>query len=119
MSRKATMENLEKAVEDSTARVSDLEKQLEDAKGRQREAVIKVRERKREMEQENNNEVAAVNKEVFWEDITPNELRIKWDELLLIGEVREYIESERARHKAAAEKNDLAQDNPITPDTLR
>ena len=29
------------------------------------------------MEQEKNNDIAAVNKEVFWEDITPNELRMK------------------------------------------
>ena len=111
MSRKASMENLEKAVEDSTARVSDLEKQLEDAKARQREAVNKVRERKRKMEQENNNEVAAVNKDVFWADITAAELRMKWDELLLIAEVREYIESERAKHKAAVGKNSAAEVN--------
>ena len=56
------------------------------------------------MKQENNNNIAAVNKEVFWSDITAAELRMKWDELLLIAEVREYIVSEREKRKAAAEK---------------
>lgn len=105
------MENLEKAVEGSTARVSELEKQLEDAKARQREAINKKRERERELEQENNNEIAAVNREVFWPDINAAELRMKWDELLLISEVKKYIESERAKHKTAVGKNSAAEVN--------
>ena len=52
MSRKASIKNLRKAADDTSARVSELEKQLEEAKAKQAEAQIKVREREKEIQQE-------------------------------------------------------------------
>ena len=103
MARKATIENLRRAVDDSAARVSELEKLLEDAKTRQAEAQNKVREREKEIEQENNNELAVLVKKFFGSDITPNEFEKEMTELLLIGEVTEYIESEKAGRKKKTE----------------
>ena len=103
MARKATIENLRKAVDDSAARVSELEKLLEDAKTRQTEAQNKVREREKEIEQENNNELAVLVIKFFGSDITPDEFEKEMNELLLIGEVTEYIESEKAGRKEKAE----------------
>lgn len=103
MARKATIENLRKAVDDSAARVSELEKLLEDAKTRQTEAQNKVREREKEIEQENNNELAVLVKKFFGSDITPDEFEKEMTELLLIGEVKEYIESEKTNRKGKTE----------------
>lgn len=103
MARKATIENLRKAVDDSAARVSELEKLLEDAKTRQTEAQNKVREREKEIEQENNNELAVLVKKFFGSDITPDEFEKEMTELLLIGEVTEYIESEKANRREKSE----------------
>ena len=103
MARKATIENLRRAVDDSAARVSELEKLLEDAKTRQAEAQNKVREREKEIEQENNNELAVLVKKFFGSDISPDEFKREMEELLLIGEVSEYIESEKAGRKEKAE----------------
>ena len=103
MARKATIENLRKAVDDSAARVSELEKLLEDAKTRQTEAQNKVREREKEIEKENNNELAVLVKKFFGSDITPDEFEKEMTELLLIGEVMEYIESEKTNRKEKSE----------------
>ena len=103
MARKATIENLRKAVDDSAARVSELEKLLEDAKTRQTEAQNKVREREKEIEQENNNELAVLVKKFFGSDISPDEFEKEMDELLLIGEVTEYIKSEKTSRKERTE----------------
>ena len=103
MARKATIENLRKAVDDSAARVSELEKLLEDAKTRQTEAQNKVREREKQIEQENNNELAVLVKKFFGSDITSDELEKEMTELLLIGEVTEYIESEKANRREKLE----------------
>ena len=86
---------------------------LEAAKNDSVGAWDKVSARKNELEQESNKGLAAVDREVFWNDITPEELRMKWDELLLINEVKDYIESERAKHIPAAENN-AANDNNNT-----
>lgn len=40
-------------------------------------------------------------------DITPDEFEKEMKELMLINEVREYIESEREKRKAASEKNSV------------
>lgn len=103
MARKATIENLRKAVDDTTTRVSELEKQLEDAKNKQVEAQNKVREREKEIEQENNNKLAAMVKKFFGSDISPDLFDKEMSELLLIGEVTEYIESEKADRREKAE----------------
>ena len=78
---------------------------LEVAKNDSVGAWDKVSARKTELEQENNKGLAAVDREVFWDDITPDELKIKWGELLLINEVKEYIESERAKRIADTKNN--------------
>ena len=103
MARKATIENLRRAVDDSAARVSELEKQLEEAKNRQAEAQNKVREREKQIEQENNNELAVLVKKFFGSDISPDEFEKEMTELLLIGEVMEYIESEKTNRKVKTE----------------
>ena len=51
------------------------------------------------MEQENNNALAEISKKIFWADISAEELQSKWDELLLIAEVKEYIEFEKVNHE--------------------
>ena len=105
MSRKASIKNLKKAADETAARVSELEKQLEEAKAKQAEAQIKVREREKELQQEENNDLADKVRLFFGADITPDEFEKEMNELLLINEVKEYIESERAKRKAGAEKN--------------
>ena len=105
MSRKASIKNLKKAADETAARVSELEKQLEEAKAKQAEAQNKVREREKEIMQEENNDLAEKVRIFFGEDITPDEFEKEMNELLLINEVREYIESEREKRKAGAEKN--------------
>ena len=105
MARKASIENLRKAADDTAARVSDLEKQLEEAKAKQAEAQNKVREREKEIQQEVNNDLARKARLFFGGDIMPNEFEKEMNELMLINEVKEYIESEREKRKAAAENN--------------
>jgi hypothetical protein len=105
MARKASIKNLKKAADDTAARVSELEKQLEEAKAKQVEAQNKVREREKEIQQEENNVLAEKVRNFFGEDIIPEEFEKEMNELMLINEVKEYIESERAKRKAAAEKN--------------
>ena len=103
MARKASIKNLKKAADHTAARVSELEKQLEEAKAKQAEAQNKVREREKEIQQDENNDLADKVRLFFGEDITPNEFEKKMNELLLINEIREYIESEKEKRKAAAE----------------
>lgn len=105
MARKASIENLRKAADDTAARVSDLEKQLEEAKAKQAEAQNKVREREKEIQQEENNDLAEKVRIFFGEDIIPDEFEKEMDELLLINEVKEYIESERAKRIADTKNN--------------
>ena len=114
MARKASIENLRKAADDTAARVSDLEKQLEEAKTKQAEAQNKVREREKEIMQEKNNDLADKVRLFFGEDIIPDEYEKEMNELLLINEVREDIESEREKRKAATENNsdETANDEP-------
>ena len=107
MSRKASIKNLKKAADDTAARVSELEKQLEEAKAKQAEAQNKVREREKEIQQKTNNDLADKVSNFFGEDITPDEFEKEMNELLLINEVKEYIESEREKRKSAAEKNSV------------
>ncbi len=85
---------------------------LEAAKNDSVGAWDKVSVRRNEPEQEKYNGLAATVKEDFWDDITPDELKIKWGELLLINEVKEYIESERAKHIAVIDNN-ITNDNNI------
>lgn len=116
MARKADIKNLIKEAERKDQRVIEIEKMLEAAKNDSVGAWDKVSARKNELEQEDNKGLAAVDRKVFWNDITPEELRMKWDELLLINEVKDYIESERAKHITAAENN-AANDNNTAQDT--
>ncbi|MCR5123426.1 MAG: hypothetical protein K6B74_13520 [Ruminococcus sp.] len=104
MARKADIKNLIKEAERKDQRVIEIEKMLEAAKNDSVGAWDKVSVRRNEMEQETNKALAAVDREVFWNDITPEELRMKWDELLLINEVKDYIESERAKHNVGSDK---------------
>ena len=106
MARKASIKNLKKAADDTAARVSELEKQLEEAKAKQAEAQNKVREREKEIMQEENNDLAEKVRIFFGEDIIPDEFEKEMNELMLINEVREYIVSEREKRKVAAEKKD-------------
>ena len=105
MARKASIENLRKAADDTAARVSELEKQLEEAKAKQAEAQNKVREREKEIMQEKNNDLADKVRLFFGADITTDEFEKEMNELLLINEVKEYIESERAKRIADTKNN--------------
>ena len=114
MARKASIENLKKAADDTAVRVSELEKQLEEAKAKQAEAQNKVREREKEIMQEENNDLADKVRLFFGEDIIPDEFEKEMNELLLINEVKEYIVSERKKRKATAENisDEIANDEP-------
>ena len=103
MSKKASIKDLKKAADDTAMRVSELEKQLEEAKAKQVEAQNKVREREKEIQQEENNDLADKVRLFFGADITPDEFEKEMTELMLINEVKEYIESEREKRKSAAE----------------
>ena len=123
MARKADIKNLIKEAERKDQRVIEIEKMLEAAKNDSVGAWDKVSARRNELEQENNKGLAAVDRDVFWDNITPEELRMKWDELLLINEVKDYIESERAKHitsatNNAANDNNSVQDNPEQADKI-
>lgn len=114
MARKASIENLKKAADDTAVRVSELEKQLEEAKAKQAEAQNKVREREKEIQQEENNDLAEKARLFFGADINPDEFEKEMNELLLINEVKEYIVSEREKRKATAENisDETANDEP-------
>ena len=104
MGRKADINNLIRDAEHKDKIVIDAENYLETAKANSAEAWVKVEKRRKELEQENNNALAEISKKIFWNDITAEELQSKWDELLLIAEVKEYIEFEKANHKAELAK---------------
>jgi hypothetical protein len=100
MGRKADINNLIRDAEHKDKIVIDAENHLETAKANSADAWDKVRKRRKELEQENNNALAEISKNLFWADISAEELQSKWDELLLIAEVKEYIEFEKANHEA-------------------
>ena len=100
MGRKADINNLIRDAEHKDKIVIDAENHLETAKANSAEAWNKVEKRRKELEQENNNALAEISKKIFWNDITAEELQSKWDELLLIAEVKEYVEFEKANHEA-------------------
>ena len=104
MGRKADINNLIRDAEHKDKIVIDAENYLETAKANSAEAWNKVEKRRKELEQENNNALAEISKKLFWADITAEELQSKWDELLLISEVKEYIEFEKANHEAELAK---------------
>ena len=109
MGRKADINNLIRDAEHKDKIVIDAENYLETAKANSAEAWNKVEKRRKELEQENNNALAEISKKLLWADISAEELQSKCDELLLISEVKEYIEFEKANHEAelkrkAAEK---------------
>ncbi len=100
MGRKADINNLIRDAEHKDKIVIDAENYLETAKANSAEAWVKVEKRRKELEQENNNALADISKKLFWNDISAEELQSKCDELLLIAEVKEYIEFEKANHEA-------------------
>ncbi|EXM40261.1 hypothetical protein RASY3_09100 [Ruminococcus albus SY3] len=100
MGRKADINNLIRDAEHKDKIVIDAENYLETAKANSAEAWVKVEKRRKELEQENNNALAEISKKLFWADISAEELQSKWDELLFIAEVKEYIDSEKAKHEA-------------------
>ena len=109
MGRKADINNLIRDAEHKDKIVIDAENYLETAKANSADAWDKVEKRRKELEQENNNALAEISKKLLWADISAEELQSKCDELLLISEVKEYIEFEKANHEAelkrkAAEK---------------
>ena len=104
MGRKADINNLIRDAEHKDKIVIDAENYLETAKANSAEAWNKVEKRKKELEQENNNALAEISKRLFWTEISAEELQSKWDELLLIAEVKEYIEFEKANHEAELAK---------------
>ena len=109
MGRKADINNLIRDAEHRDKIVIDAENYLETAKANSADAWDKVEKRRKELEQENNNALAEISKKLLWADISAEELQSKCDELLLISEVKEYIEFEKANHEAelkrkAAEK---------------
>ena len=99
MGRKADINNLIRDAEHKDKIVIDAENYLETAKANSAEAWNKVEKRRKELEQENNNALAEISKRLFWNDISAEELQSKLDELLLIAEVKEYIEFEKANHE--------------------
>ena len=100
MGRKADINNLIRDAEHKDKIVIDAENHLETAKANSAEAWNKVEKRRKELEQENNNALAEISKKIFWNDITAEELQSKWDELLLISEVEEYVAFEKANYEA-------------------
>ncbi len=112
MGRKANIDNLIRDAKRADERIADIEKMLKTAKDDSASAWDKVAVRKNELEQENNNGLAKEIKAVFGDDISAAELKRQLEELLLIDEVREYIESERWKRKADDYNNaDAADDN--------
>ena len=104
MGRKADINNLIRDAEHKDKIVIEAENYLETAKANSVEAWNKVEKRRKELEQENNNALAEISKRLFWNDISAEELQSKWDELLLIAEVEEYVAFEKANHKAELAK---------------
>ena len=104
MGRKADINNLIRDAEHKDKIVIDAVNYLETAKANSAEAWNKVEKRRKELEQENNNALAEISKRLFWTEISAEELQSKWDELLLIAEVKEYIEFEKANYKAELER---------------
>ena len=111
MARKANIDNLIRDAKKIDDRIIEIEKMLETAKSDSASAWDKVSERKKELEQENNNGIANEVKTVFGEDITASELKRQFGELLLIDEVKEYIESEKTKRRADKEKKTPTETN--------
>ncbi len=111
MARKANIDNLIRDAKKIDDRIIEIEKMLETAKSDSASAWDKVSERKKELEQENNNGIANEVKDVFGEDITPAELSKELKYILLIDEVKEYIESEKVNRNAAAENKTNTENN--------
>ena len=86
MARKADIKNLIKEAERKDQRVIEIEKMLEAAKNDSVGAWDKVSARRNELEQENNNGLAAVVKEVFWNDITRAVVNQRSQGIYRIGE---------------------------------
>ena len=99
MGRKADINYLIRDAEHKDKIVIDAINNLETAKANSAEAWVKVEKRRKELEQENNNALADISKKLFWNDISAEKLQSKWDELLLIAEVKEYVEFEKAKHE--------------------
>ena len=78
-----------------------------------------MREREKEIMQEENNDLAEKVRIFFGEDIIPDEFEKEMNELMLINEVREYIVSEREKRKADVEnkiKEDTQNDSMVSDD---
>ena len=114
MARKANIDNLISDAKKADERIAEIEKMLKTAKADSAGAWDKVSVRKNELEQENNNGLAKEVKTVFGEDITAAELNRQLSELLLIDEVREYIELEKAERMAADENNNECSDDNVS-----
>ena len=114
MARKANIDNLIRDAKKADERIAEIEKMLKTAKADSVGAWDKVSVRKNELEQENNNGLAKEIKSFFGEDITPAELNRQLNDLLLIDEVKEYIESEKAERMAAADNNNEFSDDNLS-----
>lgn len=124
MPRKANIDNLIRDAKKADERIAEIEKMLKTAKADSAGAQNKVAVRKNELEQENNNALAKKIKSVFGDDISSAELKKQLSELLLIDEVKEYIESEKAKRKAVADNNigtdiDRSADDIVSDDRIR
>ena len=124
MARKANIDNLIRDAKKADERIAEIEKMLKTTKADSAGAWNKVAVRKNELEQENNNALAKKIKSVFGDDISSAELKKQLSELLLIDEVKEYIESEKAKRKAVADNNictdiDRSADYIVSDDRIR
>ena len=109
MARKATLENLIRQAEEADKRVAEAEKNLASAKNKQAACWAKVDEIRAEQEQTRFNSIAKIAIEKFGENITAERLKEMLDTIMINDEISEYINSERAKHKAEIAKKAVSE----------
>ena len=100
MARKMTLESAIKQGEAADKRVEEAENNLSVAKKKQAECWARVDEIKAEQEQERFNSLAKIAIEKFGENVTAEQFKEMLDTIMINDEVREYINSEKAKQNS-------------------
>ena len=100
MARKMTLESAIKQAQEADKRVKEAENNLAAAKKKQSECWAKVDEIKAEQEQARFNSLAKIAIERFGENVTAEQFKEMLDTIMINDEVREYVDSEKARQNS-------------------
>ena len=100
MARKMTLESAIRQAEEADKRVTEAENNLTAAKNKQAACWAKVDEIRAEQEQARFNSLAKIAIERFGENVTAEQFKEMLDTIMINDEVREYVDSEKARQNS-------------------